>query len=419
MSYVGVPPLISFLEDAPDDGNVIFSGDYDDRTLRMINCLVRSSKTLRDFPVLKNILIDLKSLPSTKALVQAVLAEHLQTPLSDNSVLEEFLSKSPGLEICRFHLLHATRTFCAEIYFNHEAPGDLKKIETNTYVEGMLRKHDCVLLVSEIHKFKFMPENSIYLFECVKHAKGVLQNYESQNRTLRMTPVERVLEQKIVEGRTNILLHLIDAGIYVAMFSVCLRDDRNRRVLTKFFEVMDYGPNYCNGMCEVYDEPNHPVNNALISIFEIPGNLVKLQTLTYRACLPPCSSMNLFVLGTSYCCLIRMIFLCVNLHELSFSESEQFEASKWMICNLEQLEDMRDDSFQKHRVQHAICTHMNLDTIGKLFREGYIQRLVDIGFDDDDIFQSLLARWNAIPNNLHPWMMITSGGEHLFLGLTP
>ena len=38
MGHIGVSPFISFLEEAPDDGNVIFRGDYeDDRTLRMIN----------------------------------------------------------------------------------------------------------------------------------------------------------------------------------------------------------------------------------------------------------------------------------------------------------------------------------------------------------------------------------------------
>ena len=355
-------------------------------------------------PVLKNILLDLKSLHTIRALVQTVLAQHLQTPLSDNSVLEEFLSKPPGLEICRFHLLHATRTFCADIYFNDEAPGDWKKIETNTYVEGMLRKQDCVLLVSEIHKYKFKPANSIYLFECVAHAKGVLKNYVPPNRYIELAGLN---------------LYLIDAGVYAAMFSVCLRNDRNRRLINKFLDVMVYGPNYRSGMGVVYDEPNHPVNNALISIFEMPGNLVKLQSLLYYACQPPCSHYELEDTYVGYCQVIRMIFLCVNLHELSFSDWEQFEASKWMICNLEEMDCMRDHSFQKYRVQDAICTHMNLDTIGKLFREGYIQRLVDIGFDDDEILQSLLVRWNAIPNNLHPWTMVISEGEHSFLGLSP
>ena len=420
MGHIGVSPFISFLEEAPDDGNVIFRGDYeDDRTLRMINCLVRSSKTLRDMPILKNILLDLKSLPTIQALVQTVLAQHLQTPLSDNSVLEEFLSKPPGLEICRFHLLHATRTFCADICFDDEAPGDWKKIETNTYVEGMLRKQDCVLLVSEIHKYKFKPANSIYLFECVAHAKGVLKNYVPPNRLVLMTPVKRALEEKIAKKRADTLFHLIDAGVYAAMFLVCLRNDRNRRLINKFLDVMQYGPDYRPGIDIAYYEENHPVNNALISIFKIPGNLVKLQMLVYYACVPPCTSEELEDIYSSYCHVIRMIFLCVQLRELSFSDSDQFNASKWMIFNLEKMCDMRDYSNLKQNIQYAICTYMNLATIDMLFQEGYIQRLVDIGFDNDDTFQYLMDRWNEIPNNTHPWTMVISEGKLLFLGVSP
>jgi len=234
-----------------------------------------------------------------------------------------------------------------------------------------------------------------------------------------MTPVERALEEKIAEKRADTLFHLIDAGVYAAMFLVCLRNDRNRRLINKFLDVMQYGPDYRPGMQIAYYEENHPVNNALISIFKIPGNLVKLQMLAYYACAPPCTGEELEDIYSSYCHVIRMIFLCVQLRELSFSDSDQFNASKWMIFNLEKMQGMRDNSGQKQKIQYAICTYMNLAIIDMLFQEGYIQRLVNIGFDNDDTFQYLMGRWNAIPDNTHPWTMVISGGEHLFLGVSP
>jgi len=198
-----------------------------------------------------------------------------------------------------------------------------------------------------------------------------------------------------------------------------LRNDRNRRLINKFLDVMQYGPDYRPGIDIAYYEENHPVNNALISIFKIPGNLVKLQMLVYYACVPPCTSEELEDIYSSYCHVIRMIFLCVQLRELSFSDSDQFNASKWMIFNLEKMQVVRDNYGRKQKIQYAICTYMNLATIDMLFQEGYIQRLVNIGFVNDDTFQYLMGRWNAIPNNTHPWTMVISGGEALFLGVSP
>jgi len=405
MSDADVPPFISFLREAPDDGHVIFPDDYeDDRTNRMLNCLVRSCKTLRDVPFLKDRLIDLKLLSTTRALVQTVLIQHLQTPLSDNSVLEEFMSETPGSEICRFHLLVVTRGLCENIYSAEEAPGDLKKTETDTYVEGMIRKHDCMLLASEIHKYKFMFEHSMYLFECVKSAI----NFGTHNRIDSTTPVDKVQYEIIKEARANILVHLIGAGVYVAMLTVCFRNDRCVSLIAKFIQIMVRVNVKRLAWQIVYDQPNHPMNNALASIFQVPGNLVKLQTLLYNVFSARRVSTQAGTIGFCYGKMTQMINLCVKRDELSFSESEEFEASKWMIRNMEKLDNiMSNGAEHAFFVQEAIFLYTSMDTIDKLFQAGYMQRLVDNGvLGGLDNFVSLQTRWNAIPNNPHQWQIL-------------
>ena len=90
--------------------------------------------------------------------------------------------------------------------------------------------------------------------------------------------------------------------------------------------------------------------------------------------------------------LTQKIFECVENDVLSFSDLEQFEASKWMICNLEAMMHMTDDHYLEHRVQAAICTHMNLDTTGKLYQEGYIRRLCETSAQEEDFFHDLARR---------------------------
>jgi len=195
-------------------------------------------------------------------------------------------------------------------------------------------------------------------------------------------------------------------GVYATMFTMCMCNARDRNLINKFMDVASY-------------VPTHPGNNGLVSVFKIPGNLVKLQTLVYNVCKPPCTSSELETTYVKYCRLTQMIFGCVEFCKLSFSDWEQFEASKWMICNLEAMTTMRDDSYMTHRVQAAICTHMNLNTIGKLFQEVYIQRLADTVFEDENIFHALTIRWNEMPNNLHPWTLDTSEWPYSFSGLSP
>jgi len=70
-------------------------------------------------------------------------------------------------------------------------------------------------------------------------------------------------------------------------------------------------------------------------------------------------------------------------------------------------------------VQETIFLYTSMDTIGKLFRGGYMQRLVDTGvWFNPGNFLSLQARWNAIPNNPHQWQILPNVPWD-FAGMSP
>jgi len=236
-----------------------------------------------------------------------------------------------------------------------------------------------------------------------------------------MTRAEKVQHQRMQEGRANIRVLLIHAGVYVAMLAACFRNDRCVSLISKFLEIMVEDNVVTLHGDVVYDEPNHPVNNALASIFQVPGNLVKLLTLVYHVCFAPCTRMQANIIGFRYGKMAQMINLCFKWHELSFSESEEFEASKWMIRNIEQLDNIMymDAEREAFFVQEAIFLYTSMDTIGKLFRAGYMQRLVNTGvWFSSDNFLSLQARWNAIPNNPHQWEILPDV-PWAFAGMSP
>jgi len=181
MSNAVVSPFLSMLKTLPDCVETIYTRICDDRTLRMISCSVQSSKFLRDNITLKKLLCDLKSLHEMRISARDVLEVHLRTPLLDNSVLDEFITSKTASEMSRFHLLHAIRTHCAGILCNDGLPTDFKKIETNVHIEGILREHDCILLLADMHKCIFSPEYSMYLFECIAYAQSNFKYEEFQN----------------------------------------------------------------------------------------------------------------------------------------------------------------------------------------------------------------------------------------------
>jgi len=407
MSEDVVPPFVSTLTSLHDCAEVIYTGNEDDRTLGMLSRLVQTSKSLRDNRILCTVLEGLKQLHMIKTRARAVLEEHLETPLLDNSVLDEFLASEPGAEMSRFHLLHAIRTICEGIRCNQAVAVDFKKIETNVYVEGILRKEDCVLLLGDMDKYKFSAMNSMYLFECVAYAKSNHKYDEFQNRHAVSRVAELALHKIARQRLADICFHLTGTGVYATMLTVCVRNASERRLINEFMDT-------------AVAVPTHPDNDVLVSVFEIPGNLIKLQTLVYNVGQQPCSPAAFITTYVKYCSLTRKIFECVECDKLSFSDSEQFEASMWMIRNLEAMTPLRDDGYWKYRVQDAICTHMNLDTIEKLYQKGYIQRLADTGAQQEDIFLDLVGRWNMRPSNPNPWTLDASALPYTrFLGLSP
>jgi len=338
MSEVVVSPFVSMLTTLLECSEVIYTGNEDDRTLRMLSCLVQSSKSLRDNISLKRVLGGLNSLHVMRTRARAVLEVHLRTPLLDNSVLDEFITSKPGSEMSRFHLLHAIRTHCAGIQY-------------------------CWLTCTNTC---FSLEYWMYLFEWFAYAQSNFKYEEFQNTHAPSRAAQWELHIIARQRHAEICFHLTGTGVYATMLTVCLRNARDRSLIHKFMDAVGSMPN------------NHStVDSALIYVFQIPGNIVRFQTLIYNVCQQPCTTSEFDTTYSKYCMLTQKIFECVEYDDLSFSDSEQFEASKWMICNLEAMMHMTDDHYLEHRVQAAICTHMNLDTIGKLYQEGYIRRLCE------------------------------------------
>jgi len=407
MSQTVVPPFISLITVLPDCTAIIYTRNEDHRTLAMLNCLVRSSKTLRDNHTLKEVLRDFKQLHMMKTVARDVLEKHLQTPLLDNSVLEEFLASAPGSEMSGFHLLHAISTLCQEIRCQIAGPLDFKKIETNVYIEDILCEKDCVQLLADMDKYKFSAENSMYLFQCVAYAKKNPKYDEFQHRNAASRASELALHKIAKKRHANICFQLTTKNVFATMLTVCVRNAHEWSLMEAFMDTAS-------------SVPVHPGKDALVSVFEIPGNLVKLQTLVYNVGQKPYNENTFITTYCKYSTLTRKIFECVEDDELSFSDSEQFEASTWMIRNLEAMMYMRDDYFWKLRVQNAICTHMSMHTIEKLYHKGYIQRLADTDAQQENVFDNLVARWNRLPDNQHPWTLDASALPYRrFLGLSP
>jgi len=403
MGEGAVSPFVSLLTTKADCARLIYTEHQDDRTFRMLRCLVQTSKKLRDDGTLKTVVADLKKLHDMRTCARDVLEEHLRTPLLDNSVL----ARARGPEMSGFHLLHAVRTLCEGIRCSEGLAGDFKKIEIGVCVEMMLRGEDCVLLVGDMRKYVFSPRNAMYLFECVAYAQSNAKYDEFQCTHTRNRGVQWALLIAARKRHADICFHLTAAGVYAEMFSVCVRNGRDRRLVSKFMDIAGF-------------VPDHPGKDALVSVFETPGNLVQFQTLIHRVCHQPCSSSEFAHTCANYCWLTKLIFECVEDGELSFSDAEQFEASMWMIRNLEAMAHIRDDDYLKYRLQNAICTHMNMDTIAKLYQEGYIQRLAETGAEQLDIFHDLAKRWNTMPSNLNPWTLDGSALPYpRFLGLSP
>ena len=399
-----VSPFVSLLTTKTDCARLIYSDHQDDRTLRMLRCLVQTSKKLRDEDTLKTVVADLKKLHAMRTCARDVLEEHLRATLLDNSVL----ARAWGPEMSGFHLLHAVRTLCEGIRCSEGLQADFKKIETGLCVEMMLGGEDCVLLVGDMRKYVFSPKNAMYLFECVAYGQSNAKYEEFQyTHTSNRHGLQWALNKLARKRHAGICFRMAGAGVYAAMFSVCVRNGRDRRLVSKFMDI-------------AFSVPSHPGKNALVSVFETPGNLVQLQTLIHRVCHEPCSWLEFEHTYSNYCWLTKLIFECVEDGKLSFSDADQFHASTWMIRNLEAMMHIRDDDDLKYRLQNAICTHMNMDTIAKLYQEGYIQRLAETGAEQLDIFHDLARRWNAVPSNLNPW---TLDGFSLpyprFLGLSP
>jgi len=215
------------------------------------------------------------------------------------------------------------------------------------------------------------------------------------------------IQNRTTKTRRN--FHLTETGVYATMLKVCLRNDRDRGLILKFMDAVGSVPH-----------KQSTVDIALTYVFKIPENIVIFQKLIYNVCQQPCTQYEFYTTYSKYCMLTQKIFECVENDVLSFSDLEQFEASKWMICNLEAMMHLTYDHDFDHMVQAAICTHMNMCTIGKLYQEGYIQRLCETGAQEQDFFHDLVRRWNERPNNQNPWTLDKSTFPYSsFLGLSP
>jgi len=84
------------------------------------------------------------------------------------------------------------------------------------------------------------------------------------------------------------------------------------------------------------------------------------------------------------------------------------------------MADTPDDYHWQYRVQYAICKYMSMDAIAQLYEAGYIQRLADTGAEGQGIFRELVARWNAMPDNMNQWTLPDPVLPYAkFMGLAP
>jgi len=399
-----VPPFVSLIRNQ-DVGKLIFMLDENDRTLAMLNVLMRSSKIVRTDANLNEMLGKFKRMEVTKTSVRDAIQQHLEKPLSDDSALHAFIASELGSETCRFHLMLAIRKHCVGgRACNRENQTDLKIAEANVCIPDIIRVNDCVLLLDELHKFKFSPRNSLYLFDCVETVWG----YSMRSDFQYVQAENRAAAQKHMvafQDKFGRICHdLTEVGVYAAMFTVCIHNARDRSLLDRFMDIMCGMP-----------------GNVLISVFKTPQNLVKLQTLVYGINHQVSDEGGFTTTYRKYGTLIKGIFENVESGDLILTDLVQFEVSKLMIRNLEEMNRMTDREYCQCNVQEAICRFMSLDTTEKLYRAGYIERLAETtDATAQPYFHDLVARWNAQPGNPNQWTWDQSAlPAYVFVGLSP